>query len=192
MTSVVSARAAEAWAGCMRAAVYSKNGICSDLHMRTAALFVAIGQLMGCQPEPVWTADSLPSPRSPLPPCIPGPHGPGLCAERCGTYATSVEQIEGDCGTRPEQLSQVSGNPTMAAPPCRGIFGVSSDNCSTQFDIRCPSKDSSGTTLASIERGSLTWSHDADSAQGSVELWVTSAHGAVLCRSRYLVSVQRR
>jgi len=148
--------------------------------------------LAGCQPEPAWTADSLPAAASPPASCALAPPEPGRCARRCGTYVTAFDQVQGDCGSRPEQTATLAGDPSQAPAPCEGQFSVSEDLCSSQFDIRCPTKDSSGTTLASVERGSLRWSTDATKAEGSLELWLVDAGNKLRCKSDYIVSIARR
>lgn len=160
--------------------------------VKTLAWTLLALTLAGCQPEPAWTADSLPARAEPPQSCTLAPAEPGHCARRCGTYVTAFEQVEGDCGSRPEQTATLAGDPNQAPAPCSGQFTVSDDLCSSQFDIRCPTKDSSGTTLASIERGSLRWSNDAKSAEGSLELWLVDAANKQRCKSDYLVSIARR
>jgi|SRR5688572_28112680 len=160
--------------------------------VRTLARTLLPLALAGCQPEPAWTADSLPAAAPAPASCVPEPPQPGRCARRCGTYVTAFEQVQGDCGARPEQTAQLAGDPSSAPAPCSGQFAVSEDLCQAQFDIRCPSKDASGTTLASVERGSLRWSTDATSAEGSLELWLLDASNQPRCKSDYIVSIARR
>ena len=100
--------------------------------------------------------------------------------------------MAGDCGARPEQTAILAGDPSQAPAPCSGRFSVSENLCQSRFDIRCPAKDASGTTLASIERGSLNWSGDATSAEGSLELWLLDTNNELFCKSDYLVSIARR
>jgi len=100
--------------------------------------------------------------------------------------------MEGDCGSRPEQTAVLAGDPTSAPDPCRGQFSASQDLCLTQFDIRCPAKDQSGTTLKSVERGSLHWSKDAMHAEGSLELFLIDEKDKLRCSSEYLVSIARQ
>lgn len=158
----------------------------------TLAVTLLAFSLAGCQPEPAWTADSLPAQAASPPSCSLAPPEPGRCALRCGTYVTAFQQVEGDCGSRSEQTATLAGDPTSAPAPCRGQFSVSQDLCLTQFDIRCPTKDQSGTTLASIERGSLRWSKDALRAEGSLELWLIDGADEQRCKSDYLVSIARQ
>ena len=158
----------------------------------TLAVTLLAFSLAGCQPEPAWTADSLPPQTASPPSCTLEPPEPGRCARRCGTYITAFQQTEGDCGSRPEQTAVLAGDPTRAPEPCRGQFSASQDLCLTQFDIHCPTKDQSGTTLASVERGSLRWSKDALRAEGSLELWLIDAKDKLLCKSDYLVSIARQ
>lgn len=148
--------------------------------------------LAGCQPEPAWTADSLPTSTPTGVSCSPELPEPGRCARRCGTYVTAFDQVEGDCGSRPEQTAMLAGDPNHAPAPCSGQFSVSDDLCQAQFDIRCPTKDASGTTLASVERGSLRWSTDATRAEGSLELWLLDAGNKLRCKSDYIVTIARR
>jgi hypothetical protein len=145
-----------------------------------------------CQPEPVWTAESLRQGPAPPPTCSPKSPVPGSCAARCGTYVTQYQKLGGDCGTMPEQTAKLDGDPKQAPHPCTGYFSASPNACETTFDIRCPTRDDSGTTLASTERGTLTWSAEASHAQGELELWVTTASGEPRCHGTYQVSVARR
>ena len=160
--------------------------------VRTLARTLLLLTLAGCQPEPAWTADSLPA-VSPAPAsCTLEAPEPGHCARRCGTYVTAFEQVEGDCGSRPQQTATLAGDPSQAPAPCDGQFSVSADLCQSQFDIRCPTKDMSGTTLASVERGSLRWSQDARHAEGSLELWLLDSANKLRCKSDYIVTIARR
>src|SRR5688572_32481493 len=104
--------------------------------VRTLARTLLPLALAGCQPEPAWTADSLPTAAPAPASCTLEPPQPGRCAQRCGTYVTAFEQVEGDCGSRPEQTALLAGDPKNAPAPCSGQFAVSEDLCLSQFDIR--------------------------------------------------------
>lgn len=160
--------------------------------VRTLARTLLPLALAGCQPEPAWTPDSLPAAAPAPASCALEPPQPERCARRCGSYVTAFEQVKGDCGARPEQTAELAGDPNHAPAPCSGRFSVSDDLCLAQFDIRCPIKDATGTTLASVERGSLRWSSDAMSAEGSLELWLLDANDQPRCKSDYVVSIARR
>jgi len=162
------------------------------IRMRRLAFLLALPCAVACQPEPVWTAESLPPPPAEPEACVPKSAEAGRCAERCGSYQTDFEQTEGDCGSRPAQVTRLAGDPTNAPAPCRGVFSSSPDRCTTKFDIRCPTKDASGTSLASLEQGSLQWASDASGAEGTLRLWVKNADGETRCHSEYAVTIQRR
>ena len=147
---------------------------------------------LGCQPAPVWTADALGTSPARAQTCPSTPEIPGQCATRCGSYLTRFTQTDGDCGKRADQLAELAGDPATAPYPCTGNFTASADHCSVKFDIRCPTKDASGSSLASVERGTLGWSGDAASARGDLELWVSDAAGNTRCHSSYQVAVTRR
>lgn len=159
--------------------------------MRTALLVIA-SCTFACQPEPVWTADALASRTLRPATCERKSEVPGRCATRCGSYLTQFTLTAGDCGARADQIAELVGDPSEAPYPCEGNFRPSADRCNVEFYIRCPTKDDSGSSLASIERGTLRWVEKSTLAQGDVELWLTDADGDARCHSTYRVSVSLR
>ena len=146
----------------------------------------------GCQPPPAWTEDNLPAvARGPLKCGEPEAPAAGQCSKRCGEYRIEFEQLEGDCGRRPTQTTRLDTEPVKPPHPCEGALRSSDDRCQSSFDIRCPVKDGSGTTLGSIERGQLVWTRDGTAANGTLELRLFHADGEPKCRSSYQTKVRR-
>ncbi len=161
---------------------------------RTVAALSALAPLAtwACGPPPAWTKDSLPATDDrPLACGAERPHEPGHCAPRCGEYRIAFEELDGDCGRRPTQTTRLASDPVEPPKPCTGSLGSSPNHCSSSFDIHCPVKDESGTSLGSIERGQLDWAPDGNSANGTLELQLLHADGDAKCRSSYQTRVQR-
>jgi hypothetical protein len=102
------------------------------------------------------------------------------------------EQVAGDCGKRPSQTTVLHGDPTSVPYPCQGRLDSSTNHCAATFEIHCPVKDDTGTTLSSIERGALNWNPAGDLAQGHLDLSLFQADGDLQCQSSYRTSVRKQ
>jgi hypothetical protein len=117
----------------------------------------------------------------------------GGCAAPTGQYLLSYQETTGTCGAQYSTSLVFGNNKAALTAGCTGEFRSDASGCHDTFDIQCP------LTGQVVERaGTLDWTSDGKSAQGSITVSLSSlttdGSGIVIattpvCSSRYTVSL---
>lgn len=110
----------------------------------------------------------------------------GPCVDRVGSYIVDFDERDGTCGQINETVVNIGsgGAPTS----CTGNNVASTDNCSIDANIQCPTSD--GDTL--IEVGQITWNGDGSSGSGTIAISLLDPGGNALCEGTYDVHYNRQ
>lgn len=134
--------------------------------MRTAA-YILFAALAGCSSSSSNT----------------GSPGGGGCAKPNGTYRATYTERSGNCGALTEQLIMYDPTqPPQFDPACTAHITESTDNCTVQANLSCPTK-TPGQTVALVEIAH--WNQSGTQATGESQVTLSSDAGQVICTSVY-------